>query len=441
MKYRLNNRYRLLAPLLLFVAMICPGLTTASESLDPTMWPTAGLNPKALKPVARSPNNVYISNSKELKEKLENVEPGQTLLLEDGEFVIKGRKLNTKGQSPSEKYPVTLTAVNPGKAQIRIKSAAGISINHPYWRITGLRFIGDCSHDSNCEHALHVVGKASHVEITNNEFIDFNASIKVNEKKGIYPDYGLIKHNHFYGTRPRGTSRSVTPINIDHGSYWNVSNNIIRDFVKLKGNKVSYGAFMKGGVLGGIFESNVVICNSTATDYPSETVGLSIGGGGMKNRRNEANYEAKEVVIRNNLILNCSDVGVYVNKGKDSVINNNIFYKTSGIDVRFPTSSATILNNIFDGRIRERDGGTIVKNEGNYEPKAGFLSQKASFETLFISAETGNFSFTEKASDINQSAVAYPIKQGSEATDFCGNTITDVSKFIGPYINSDGCFN
>jgi hypothetical protein len=57
--------------------------------------------------------------------------------------------------------------------------------------------------------------------------------------------------------------------------------------------------------------------------------------------------------------MNCTtDVGIYLNRSANTLIHNNLIYNTTGIDVRFPTSSATIYNNIIDGRIKDRDGGS-----------------------------------------------------------------------------------
>ena len=64
-------------------------------------------------------------------------------------------------------------------------------------------------------------------------------------------------------------------------------------------------------------------------------------------------------LIRNNIVMNCADVGLYLNRAKDTLVLNNLFYRTMGIDVRFEQSTAEIKNNIVDGKIKSRDGGTF----------------------------------------------------------------------------------
>jgi MYXO-CTERM domain-containing protein len=70
-------------------------------------------------------------------------------------------------------------------------------------------------------------------------------------------------------------------------------------------------------------------------------------------------------LLQNNIIANCSDVGIYINKGARTSILNNTLVETSGIDIRFDSSTAIIANNLVDGRVRERDSGTIEDSANN----------------------------------------------------------------------------
>jgi hypothetical protein len=59
--------------------------------------------------------------------------------------------------------------------------------------------------------------------------------------------------------------------------------------------------------------------------------------------------------------LDCpNDVGIYLNKAADTLIHNNLVLNTRGIDVRFPETDAMIANNVIDGRILRRDGGSFT---------------------------------------------------------------------------------
>lgn len=137
---------------------------------------------------------------------------------------------------------------------------------------------------------------------------------------------------------------------------------------KSGGDRVSYGAFLKGYSRDGAFERNLVICEWKHKG--STRIGLSVGGGGVKKliacEEGICTPMHRNGIVRNNIILNCpEDVDIYVNEGRQSRILNNTLLNTGGIDVRFKESDAEIRNNVVDGKLRQRNGGTIAA-EANY---------------------------------------------------------------------------
>ncbi|MDV7102926.1 chondroitinase-B domain-containing protein [Vibrio sp. TH_r3] len=413
-----------------------------SQPFNAQDWPTVGPNFSLHHSLVGSTSRLFVSNSKQLAQAIKSALPGTSIIIKDGDYQLSGKRINVSKTTPTRTRPIRLMAQNPGKVNISMNSNEGLYLSQPYWLISGLRFIGDCG--GNCEHAMHIVGNAHSIEISHNEFIDYNAAIKVNGTKNKYPDSGLVTHNHFYANAPRNTSSSVTPINIDHANDWIVSHNIIRDFVKTGGNKVSYGAYIKGGANGGYFENNLVICNSSQTQYPSSSVGLSVGGGGMKSRRNNAPYEAENITIRNNLIIHCSDVGIYINRGKNATINNNTLYNTMGLDLRFPQTSANVINNVIGGKLRLRDNSTAMLSEGNLILARGFIRNDEPLGAIFTAPETEDFSINADHSDLNKHAVSFPSSDKPSLVDFCSQEITDRQTFIGAFdstvTDSKPCF-
>lgn len=429
---------------------IGPSLSNIAQSLDQSsyqwkpfkreQWPMVGPDFSAQYSVnsATQPSIVRVSDSQTLINALKQAQPGNTIVVADGEYELSGKRFNTSASEADQNNPIILKAENPGKAHLNLSSIEGIFLHQPYWTITGFRF--KCA-SSNCDHAIHIVSNAQHTSISHNEFIDFNAALKINSSGGQYPDNGIVSNNYFYATKPRNTHLSVTPINIDQASHWVISKNIIRDFIKTSGNKVSYGAFMKGGASNGIFENNLIICNTSKTRYSGSQVGLSIGGGGMNDHRNNAPYEATNTVIRNNIISHCNDVGIYINKGENSLINNNTIYNTSGIDIRFAESSALVINNIFSGKLRTRDNGKILKDAGNLIYSKGFVHNDDLLNDLFSSPEIGNFAFKDNNIDLQKDALNYPLVPVNQTvTDFCGQTVTANESFIGAFSDKKGCF-
>jgi parallel beta-helix repeat protein len=183
------------------------------------------------------------------------------------------------------------------------------------------------------------------------------------------PADGLVEGNEFGNTHPRDTDHPVTPLDIDNGSRWVVRLNYIHDFHQAEGNRVSYGAYVKGGSQDPIFERNLILCQRNVKPVPhAATIGMSFGGGGMApamcapsfNGNVPCNPEVTGGIMRNNIIANCTDVGIYLNSAMATMVLHNTLIATSGIDVRFPSSTAEIHGNVLTGRIRARNGGTFT---------------------------------------------------------------------------------
>lgn len=269
-----------------------------------------------------------------------------------------------------EGVPVTVRAERPGTVVIEVASSEGIKVLGPYWRFENLSIRGACASPASCEHAFHVTGLAKGFAAVNNTITDFNAHIKVNGDAHGFPDGGLVEHNTLTNTSARRTPRPVTPFDLVAANDWIIRANLITDFVKATGDRISYGAFAKGGAARTLFERNVVLCEHKLRGLPGERVGLSFGGGGTgkpycRDKRCITEHEAG--VMRANLIASCSDAGIYVNSGATTKIADNTLLDTAGVQVRFPESGAELDGNVIDGAVTERNGGraTLLDNRSS----------------------------------------------------------------------------
>ncbi len=267
--------------------------------------------------------------------------------------------------------PIVVRSATPFAAKLEFNLVDGFNVTGPNWHFEGLDIRGTCPNDSDCEHAFHVVGKATGFIARGNRLSDFNAEVKVNAlpssdgTQHFLPDSGLLEGNEVFDAHPRSTSNPVTPFNIDNGSGWIVRANYVRDFTKAGGDGVSYGVFSKGGAKSPLFERNLVIC-SLDDKSPGTRIGLSFGGGGQSpstcvpafDPSVPCDPEIQDGIMRNNVVVNCSDVGIYLNKGKNTKLLHNTLIGTSGIDFRFVSSTGEAHGNVLDGKIRVRDGGT-----------------------------------------------------------------------------------
>jgi parallel beta-helix repeat protein len=303
---------------------------------------------------------VLVADLPELRAALARAEPGDAITLLPGTYRIDAPlDLNRPG---SAQAPIAVRARRPGSVLLEQAGVEGFRINAPYWHVENLTIRGTCADDTYCEHALHVSGGAHDVVVRNNTLVDFNAHVKINGADGAFPDRGLIESNTLTNTRARRTANPVTPIDLVAASDWIFRRNLISDFVKAEGDGVSYGGFAKGAGARNLFEQNLVWCERRLRGLPGQRVGLSLGGGATGKpycRDHACVVEQEQGTIRGNLIMGCSDAGIYLNSAARSSVQHNTIIDTTGIDVRFPGTSADVEGNLVDGSIRSRNDGVL----------------------------------------------------------------------------------
>lgn len=314
-----------------------------------------------------------VSSVEEARRAIASATPGDVITFAPGEYAIRG---NVYASRPgTEEAPIVVRAALPGTVRLAVNAGAGFVVSAPYWRFENLTLHGACRHDHHCEHAFHVVGNAHHFVARNNTIRDFNAHFKINGARGRFPDAGLIESNTLNNAAPRRTDRPVTPIDLVAASDWTVRANLIHDFVKAGGDRISYGVFAKGGAGRTVFERNVVLCEAALAGAPGQRVGLSFGGGGTGKqycRDGRCITEHDEGIMRANLVAGCSDVGIYLNSAANTRLIENTLLDTAGIQVRFPTSGATLDGNLVDGPIRSDEGG-VLRLGDNLSTATGWL--------------------------------------------------------------------
>jgi hypothetical protein len=320
--------------------------------------------------VAPGAREVIVSSADEARRVLNDAHAGDVITFLPGRYRFTGSRLPARGDGRAD-APILVRALTPGSVTLEFDMTEGFLVNAPYWRFENLTIRGVCGDDNYCEHAFHVVGGGLHFAAVNNTIVDFNAHFKINGADGRFPDGGLIASNTLTNTRGRRTANPVTPIDLVAASGWMVRHNIISDFQKEQGDQVSYGGFFKGAGMQNVFESNLVWCEHKLQGRPGQRVGLSLGGGGTgkpycRDQRCIAEQERGEV--RANLIVACSDVGIYLNNAAASIVNDNTLLDTAGIDVRFAGSSADVDGNLVDGAIRSRNGAALREGDNRTTP-------------------------------------------------------------------------
>ncbi|RJG14557.1 right-handed parallel beta-helix repeat-containing protein [Massilia cavernae] len=289
---------------------------------------------------------------------IEKAHPGDIVTFAPGVYLFSGRPYIATSSAEG----VTVRAERAGTVRIELAITEGFLVTSSGWTFENLHIRGACAAQEACDHAFHVVGRGKGFVARNNTITDFNAHFKINGNAGSFPDDGLIENNTISNSSVRATGTAVTPIDLVAASNWTVRGNLITDFIKRGGDRISYGGFFKGGGSGNSFTRNVVICENLLHGARGQRVGLSLGGGGSGPefcRDKRCLTEQDRGVIEANLIASCSDEGIYLNRSAASTVTHNTLLDTAGMSARWPESTADVHGNIVDGRINARDGALL----------------------------------------------------------------------------------
>jgi len=362
---------------------------------------------------------IRVDSNKQLLKAISRARGGTIVEIQPGTYQLKGHAFPTKGQGlPSQ--PIIVRARNFGEVVLELSTLEGFLVSHPYWVFENLDIRGTCRNHSRCEHAFHVVGKAHSTVIRNCRIQEFNAPLKVNSLNAVrqtpHPDYGLVSFTTVANSAARRTASPVTLLNINNGNGWVVRRSVIADFAKAGSDRTSYGAFMKGNSRNGLFEQNLVICENRVSAKGTR-VGLSFGGGGTATiscRGGSCKTEHREGIMRNNIIMNCSDVGIYLNRSADTQVHNNLLVNTLGIDARFETTSVSLYNNVADAHPAERDGGLLFDDNNAWSASCLFDAECA-LTKQYANLHAGDLNLK------NGAHTGYSLLGSKEPTnDFCG---------------------
>jgi nitrous oxidase accessory protein NosD len=308
---------------------------------------------------------VLVASPEDATQAIQRARPGDRITFAPGIYRFSGTSIAVT-RAGTKAAPILLRADRPETVFLEFDMTEGFVVSAPHWTFENMNIRGVCAQHAACEHAFHVVSLASHFVARNNTVTDFNAHIKINGADGSFPDNGLIEGNTLSNRSIRETQSSVTPIDLVAASRWIVRDNWISDFAKGGADRVSFGAFAKGAGFGNRFERNVVVCEHLLQRAPGQRVGISLGGGGTGKtycRDARCVVEQDDGTVQSNLIMACSDEGIYLNRAATSQVRQNTLLDTGGISVRFVESSAEVQGNLVDGVIRGRDGGVLRGND------------------------------------------------------------------------------
>jgi hypothetical protein len=356
-----------------------------------------------------------------------DAQPGDHIVVAPGIYNMPDGRTDCVADGTIE-LPIVIRAPIAGQTTIRFGNGLveGFYVSGAYWIFENLIIEGSCANDNQCEHAFHLAGNADGTIIRQNVIRDFNAQLKANRSPSnpaVFPDDVIVEYNELYDSAPRNTSNPVTKIDVVGGRRWIIRGNFIHDFAKAEGNNISYAAFLKGNSRDGLFERNLVQCESLHTGQIR--LGLSFGGGGSGPdsicEDNSCKPEHQNGTMRNNIIANCpADVGIYVNAASNTKIFNNTLFDTTGIDMRFTETTGEVRNNLLGGQIRTRDSANFDESHNLTQVNL------ADFQSWFADAAALDFSLVDGASFMDQGTTI-----ASVSDDYCTTPRDDGAYDIG----------
>ncbi len=295
-------------------------------------------------------NTIPVRNMSELSNALKKVQPGDTVVLQSGEWKDAQLALNVKGTSDKL---ITFKAEKPGS--VRLTGNSWLKLGGEYIVVDGFYFTnGYAGKNAVIDFRSSKKIPASNCRVTNTVIDNYNNQLRMEENYWISFSgrHNRLDHSTFRDKKNMGVLLAV--ILDDENSrenFHSIDHNLFGRRPPLGSNS---GEIIRVGVSQHCqFNSNTRITDNLFEQCDGETEIISIKSGGNLVRNNVFKECQGSVVLRhgdnntveNNLFLGNDKEGTggvrVINKGQWVV--NNYFYKCRGVDFRSPLS---VMNGI-----------------------------------------------------------------------------------------------
>ena len=255
---------------------------------------------------------------------LKTAQPGDQIYIKDGQY--KDMQLNWIAQG-TEKAPITVEALNPGK--VKIEGASSLRMAGEWMNVGGLYFTNGYAPKGSVVEFRHGKELANHCRLTNCVIDGFNPS-----RREEASSYVLL-----YGRHNR----------VDHCSLT--------------------GKLNLGVTLIVILNDTRCLENHHRIDHnyfgPRPVYG-SNGAETMRVGTSQQAYSSSNTVIEDNLFERCSgEVEVISIKSSDNIIRNNVLLECEGVVALRHGDRNTVNGNLFIGNGLRNTGGIRVVNAGH----------------------------------------------------------------------------
>ena len=275
----------------------------------------------------KNSNNILVSNNLELKVALNNLKPGDNIVLRNGSY--RDVEIQFIGKGTKEK-PISLKAETAGK--VFIEGISSLEISGNFLQVDGLFFRNGHSPKKNVI-AFRTSPKevANHSKVTNCVILDFN-NLERDQDNLWVQFYG--KYNELSNCYIAGKTNGGPTVRVDLKGNQSIRNN----------HKIVNNHFGPRPRKGGARGETIQLGSSFTSMSPSNTL------------------------IANNLFEECNgEVEIISSKTNFNSIKNNVFYKSEGSVVTRHGNYVAVDGNYFigDGK-NENYGGIRIINTGHW---------------------------------------------------------------------------
>lgn len=422
------------------VAMVdaATGDTVAGDATPPGdgRRPDTGASPGLYTP-ANGPTHaggkvVAVNSKAQILAAIANAAPGDVITLAPGTYAFSQLiSVNKDGQASKR---IFFRAEQRGTVTINLTHLENFKIGAKFWVFENIKFVGNCTDGSGCEHAFHIVGDADDLIFRNNEVVNFASHVKLNgEVVGAgpgkaFPDRSWFINNFWHNTKYVPNNAPHNILNLDGGKDHVVRGNIFADYAASPSLPKSASAiYPKASTLRMLIEMNLIVCEKARTAGET-TRGIQLGDGapaticdGDTNQDGSGdcieNGQNQLAIVRNNIVMNCdnggSSAGIMINSDRASKVQHNTVYGTGPRKAVFYEGHAdfdtffrfNILEDGFETGYAKRP----VNAQQNLEPDS------ATMKATFKAPSAGDFAIVQGAAVLDQDATS-----ADAPHDFCG---------------------
>lgn len=342
---------------------------------------------------APSGDVVTVSTEAELQAAVNGLISGQTILIADGTYSLTNT-LNIDGVTD-----VALRSES-GNREAVVLEGRGMS-NASYGNVPHVLAIYDAQRVTIADltlrdayfHNIQIHGEANADDVTmrNLHVIDAGEQLIKGSTAGApgpYADRGIVECSLLEYT-DRARSWYTNAVDVLAGSDWLVRDNTIRNIRAPEGELAGPAVLFWRNSIGTVVERNLFIENDRA-------IALGLSAPDANSRDGETTYDHQDGAVRNNMIWRAGsgDIGISANYSRNVEISHNTViqngtFSPGTIEYRFGSTDATIVNNLTDGPVWQRDGASATLSGNVTGAGSGWFVDAAGGDLHLAASATG----------------------------------------------------